>query len=167
MYSIKQTFRGNFFKLSAKVPEIAEKEMRIAMEKSVNLLHSKIVPKTPVDQGITRNSIMTMIQGKGIDIHGTVGSPLKHILPLEHGRKKASMPPVDVLTRWFQHKGLSPEQGRTIRQSVFLIARAIKRRGFKGRPDGWRMFQDAFDREKGKINGFFEQAVKVIVGKLN
>ena len=167
MYTIKQKFKGNFFKLSRKAPELFGKEIRIATEKGVNLLHSKVVPQTPVDQGITRNSITTFIQGKAVDINGVVGSPLGHILPLEHGRKKGSMPPVDVITRWFQHKGLSPEKGRTIRQSVFLIARGIARRGFKGRPNGWRMFSNTFMKEKQKVVGFYERAMVIIVGKLN
>lgn len=166
MYSIKTRFSGNFWKLASKAPEIYEKEMKKSLNKSVLYLQSKIVPKTPIDTSTARNSISTAVRGKGIDLHGITGTPLGYMLPLEHGRKKKVMPNIEAIQRWFTRKGLSPMEGRTIRQSVFLIARKIKESGYS-KPDGWQMFTSTFREEHNKIIDFLREGRDRIVKRLS
>lgn len=166
MYSITQKFTGKFWKESAKTPEIYSQEMRKGLEKSVNHLLSRIVPKTPVDTSTYRNSILPAIRGKGIDMYGSVGTPLIYSWPIEAGRKKKTMPNIEAIQRWFEHKGFSPREGRTIRQSVFLIARKIKEKGYSRR-DGWQMFTSTFKEEYNKVVGFLEEARDRIIKRLS
>lgn len=164
--SITAKFTGSFFKEAKNSPKIFDTEFRQAVNESILHLQSKIVPKTPVDQGFARNSITTKITGFALDLIGKVGSPLKYILPLETGRgagKKS--PPVDAIKRWVTRKGLNGI--RSVQQTAYLIARAIGRKGFKGRPKGWQMFELTFKQENNKVLAFFDKARDRFVARFN
>jgi len=166
-FSITTSFKGDFWKLAKRAPEVYETEMRKSLEASVMHLHGKVFEKTPVFQQDLGNSITTAIEGKALEIYGRVGTPSKYALPIEHGRQTGKWPNFEALENWFVKKGISPKEGRSIRQSVFLIARAIKNRGFAPpHTKGWKMFENTFKQEQGTILKLLGEARDRIVKRL-
>jgi len=166
-FSIETKFSGDFWKLVRRTPEIYETEMRKGLEASVMHLHGKVFEKTPVFQQDLGNSITTALEGKGLEIYGRVGTPSKYALPIEHGRLTGKWPNIEALKNWVVRKGIQPKEGRNIRQVVFLIARAIKNRGFAPpHTKGWKMFEKTFKQEQGTILKLLGEARDRIVARL-
>lgn len=63
------------------------------------------------------------VDTRGLD--ASVSSPLPEALPIERGRRPGTFPPPDALLAWAQAHGFTGPP--------FVLARAIARRGIKGR----------------------------------
>ncbi|MBV6425159.1 MAG: hypothetical protein NAOJABEB_02973 [Steroidobacteraceae bacterium] len=105
-----------------------------------------VVAHTPVGAtGHLRQSITQQVSGSGLLIEGRVYStdvPIK-VVSVEHGRKPGRMPPRGPIELWVRRK-LGGDAAL-----VFLIQRAIGRRGTRGA----HMFQQGFDSQLGRVQG--------------
>jgi hypothetical protein len=147
---------------------IADPELMRAMGQSVISIRNEVVPLTPV--GVNSrliDSIASQVTHEGpLSIVGRVGSTLKgEIYPevMEFGRKPGRMPPPSALERWV-HIVLKVED-KEAAGVAFRVARAIGRRGIKGKffmKRGWekarpavlRYFETALNRiAEGLSNG--------------
>jgi len=148
----------------AQYPQISERRLTEAMQKSVISLESAIKPLTPVGvTGRLRNSIASEVNREGpLSIVGKVGSTLsgeEYPAVMEFGRRPgASMPPYgegSPLARW-----VHIVMGDAV--SVFVVARSIATKGIKGK----KFMKEGFEKSKGKIQSFFDQALEQIAKDL-
>ena len=146
----------------AKYPQITDARLKTAMTKSVIAVESAIVPNVPV--GVSsrlRNSIASEVVHEGpLSIIGKVGSTLKgeeYPMVMEFGRRPgATMPPPQALERWVHLQlGVSVEEAPRV---AFLVARAIGRRGIKGR----EFMKKGWEKSQGAITGYFNEALNLI-----
>jgi len=113
-------------------------------------LEAAIKERTPVNTGLLRGSIASVMYGRPPFIEGVVGTPISYGAPVEYGRAAGKMPPVDAIEYWVRRKGIAPE-GQEHRVA-FLIARAIGRRGTQGA----YMFRDGFEAARPLIEQKFD-----------
>lgn len=104
----------------------------------------------PVDSGRLRNSITPEIRSEGRVTMGVVGSNVKYAAAQETGTRPF-MPPVKALETWARRHGTS----------AWVVARAIARRGIKGK----RYMQRAFEKNRSKIRSLIGGTVAKIVRK--
>jgi hypothetical protein len=152
------------------------------MEAATKFTVSKIVPGVPV--GVSsrlKNSIGSEIRTEGIgSIVGVVGSSLKdeeYPKVMELGRRPgAKMPPPEALVRWVHVKGLAGtysvkthrRQGGKAKvaqqdlQVAFMIARAIARKGIKGR----FYMKNGLDKARPSIAKFFKREMDEMMKEL-
>lgn len=148
-----------------KYDKIADKHLLTAMSQSVITVESAIKPLVPV--GVSsrlRNSIASEVKHlSALSIEGKVGSTLKgEVYPsvMEFGRKPGKMPPPSALERWVQLKmGVAPADVPGV---AFLVARAIGRRGIKGK----KFMERGWKQSKGKVHQFFVNALHRITNEL-
>lgn len=133
--------------LAARYPAAYQREVVTVLDLVTRRLESAVAEKTPKGVGGAAGlagSIFGEVKALGSTITGVVGTPFAYAKVIELGRKPGSkMPPIAPIALWAQRKlGLDEEMARGI---AFGIARNIARRGFKGHPDGWRMFEKTFN----------------------
>lgn len=142
---------------------IADKELRRFLTLSGQAMEAAVRPLTPVFQTRLRNSIVSKVTGSFPNsLQAKVGSTIakKEVYPavMEFGRKPgAKMPPPSALERWV-HLVLKVPTERA-RGVAFVVARAIGRRGIKGK----KFMQKGFEQSKPKMLIYFEQALNRIV----
>jgi hypothetical protein len=145
-------------------PKIAGKHYRKAMRKSVTTIEEKVKPLTPLFRGRLRQSIVSEVRGTGVELTGVVGSNLKkeaYPAVMEFGRKPgAKMPPPKALERWVWLVLKPPK--KMVKGIAFVIARAIGKRGIKGK----RFLQRGFERSKRQVYANFSKALADIVKEL-
>jgi hypothetical protein len=144
----------------------ADRHLHRFLELSTKTMEGEIRPLTPV--GVSsrlRNSIASQVVGTFPgSLVGKVGSTLKdEVYPavMEFGRRPgAKMPPPSALERWVHLKlGVPAEVQRGV---AFTVARAIARRGIKGR----FFMRQGFEKSKARIVTFFGQALDYITQEL-
>ena len=152
-----------------RAPQAAEKHSKTALRHSVNLIDKEW--KHTIPRGATggyKSSIYSKIEGSGPNMVGRVGSnitkPYAYPLVVEYGRKAgAKMPPPKALVRWV-HLVLkvptSPLSG--IRSAAFNVARAIGKKGIKGK----FLLTNAYKKSEPKVIGFFGKALDDIVKEI-
>lgn len=115
---------------------LAVVRVRAGMEESLAYLQGVVREGMSVDTGLGRGSVTTDLRGTRVDsLRGRVFSPLPHVLVMEEGRQPgAAMPPVAVIARWMERKGIEGD--------AFLMARSIGRKGITGR----HMFREAAEK---------------------
>ena len=104
----------------------------------------------PVDRGGLRASITPTVRVDGNVIMGVVGSNLDYAPYMETGTRP-HWPPLSALAVWARRHGTT----------AFVVARAISRRGVRGR----HYLQGAFEKNKSEIMRILERGVKGIVDK--
>lgn len=109
-------------------------------------IHAERVAKkeVPVDTAQTQNSIR--IERNAGRLGYKVKAHAKYAWYVHEGRKPGKMPPIDAVESWAKRKGIDP----------FLVARAIGRKGTKG-----KKFMDIAYRERK--NPFKLEANKLLV----
>lgn len=126
---------------------------REAMARITGMLRREVMARTPVGtSGNLRGSIFTEIKGEGRGaLRGVVASRAPYAGYVEFGRRPGgAMPPWregSPLYRWVVRNLES--QGGDFESVAFLVARAIARRGIRGR----RMFAHAFEENQSRIEG--------------
>lgn len=149
----------------AKYDQIADKHMVKAMQQSVTTIESAVKPLVPVGvSGRLRNSIASEVKTEAAgSIVGKVGSTLRgEVYPsvMEFGRKPGRMPPPSALERWVQLKlGVEPARVRGV---AFQVARAIGRRGIKGK----FFMKKGFEQSQAKVLQYFNSALTAITEEL-
>lgn len=144
---------------------IVNRNLRRAMQESLITIGSEVVPLIPVGVSARlKGSMGSEIKELGAgDLIGRYGSSLKdEIYPqvMEFGRAPGTMPPPEALLRWV-HLKINPgaEQEYSV---AFRIARAIKKRGIKGK----FFMKTGLERSKSRIAQFFEKAMDRIAEEL-
>lgn len=147
--------------------QIANAELAEAMERSVVVAVGAIRPLMPVGvSGQARQSVGSEVTRDGAgSIVGRVFSSIEDPYPypavIEYGRAPGTMPPPDQLVRWVQLKlGVPEAQAPGV---AFTVARAIGRRGIKGRFP----FKRGWEQVQARVAGFFDAALKRITERLS
>lgn len=144
---------------------IADPILRQAMDQSVISVVNEVRPLAPVGvSGRLRNSLGSQVTHEGpLSIVGKIGSTLTdEIYPeiMEFGRRPGKMPPPSALERWVHIVlGVPNEDAPGV---AFTVARAIGRRGIKGRffmKKGW-------EKAKPQVLKYFSRALERIAEAL-
>ena len=139
---------------------------REAMAGITKMLKREVMTRTPVGaSGNLRGSIFTEIKGEGRGaLRGVVASRASYAGYVEFGRRPGgAMPPWregSPLYRWVV-RNLEP-QGGDFESAAFLVARAIARRGIRGR----RMFARAFEENQSRIDKRIRELVDEIARRV-
>jgi len=130
-----------------------------AMHRTVELgsvdFEGGVIAHTPVGAtGQLRQSITHQVSGSGIMIEGRVFStdvPIK-VASVETGRAPGKMPPYAPIALWVSRKLGGDES------VIFLIRRAIGRRGTKGA----HMFEKGFQSQLGRVNARVNELMAIV-----
>lgn len=140
--------------LRAKVgPDLYRPPVRKAVERGLKEIEDTAKRLAPKDTGALRASITHHLDRAPIGgAFGWVGSALPYAAAVHEGRRPGSrMPPVSAIAAWLGRRG-----GDT--RLAFVVARAIGRRGIKGRP----FLKDALERSRGKVDSYLKDAADAI-----
>lgn len=150
------------------VPPIAREEAEVfrlareAMAGITGMLSREVMTRTPVGaSGNLRGSIYTEIKGENPSVlRGVVASRVPYAGYVEFGRRAGgAMPPWregSPLYRWVV-RNLESDNG-DFESVAFLVARAIARRGIRGR----RMFARAYHENRSRIDRRIRELVAEI-----
>jgi hypothetical protein len=122
--------KGEITKTLPQLPQRLRGAIVRAMRESAILIQSFAKLYAPVFRGLLRVSISQNVSEEGNRITGEVGSGLTYASVVEEGRNPwpgAMPPPSGDLRTWARRK-LGDER------LAFVVARAIKRRGFRAQP---------------------------------
>ena len=122
--------KGEITKTLPQLPQRLRGAIVRAMRESAILIQSFAKLYAPVFRGLLRVSISQNVSEEGSRITGEVGSGLTYASVVEEGRNPwpgAMPPPSGDLRTWARRK-LGDER------LAFVVARAIKRRGFRAQP---------------------------------
>jgi hypothetical protein len=160
MYDIDLSDLEKQLKTLERYDEIAARHLTGAMQQSVIILEGSAREFAPVYQGRLRQSIGSEVVRDAApgSIVGRVGSSLRgevYPLVMELGRPPGKMPLVEALRRW-AHLVLGDEG------LAFVVARAIGRRGIKGR----FFLKQAFEKNQARIGQFFTDALAALAKEL-
>ena len=137
--------------------KIADKHLTQAMQGSLIGIQGLARSNAPVFRGQLQNSISTSVKSVGPNIEGrvfsTIRSPYAYPLVMEFGRRPGKMPPPSALRRWVQLVIKPP--GELVDGLAYIVARAIGRRGIKGR----FFMKKAIESSKVRIGMLFREAV--------
>src|SRR5574341_1345001 len=160
-------------------PQISQRELKAAMQKSVVTIAREVKPLTPVGvSGELRSSIGSeVIQEGPTSIVGRVGSSITEAYPvvMEAGARPHFPPPGNLML-WVKRKQITGVYStKTHRRlgskanqfwedvgAAFMVARAISHHGIKGRffmKKGW-------EQSQARVNAFFEIALINIVSAI-
>jgi hypothetical protein len=165
------------FELEVETPKIPEQLKRLeqadkifvevskpAMQFTVLTVGSLARQRWPVGvSGRSRNSIFSKVQTLATEVVGRVGSTLKEVYPsvIEFGRRKGKRPPSSALERWvYLVMGVPKDRARSV---AYVVARAIGRKGIKGK----KIIRGAFADRQQRIRRRWEQAAERIVERLS
>jgi len=144
--------------LAKKYPEESRKARQAKLTEAVNLLEAEVKKRTPWGAGPIhlRDTIFGDVKMRGRKAVGILGTPLEHGEPVERGTKP-HFPPIGPLAFWVEKKfGYT---GKEARDTAFVIARAISRRGTKGA----EMFGRGFSAHEHRVRGILEEIPGEIV----
>ncbi|OGS32981.1 MAG: hypothetical protein A2218_10365 [Elusimicrobia bacterium RIFOXYA2_FULL_53_38] len=130
MIRITLNEKGGITKLLPELPQRLRAAIVRAMRESAILVQSYAKLYTPVFRGLLRVSIAQNVAEAGNKITGEVGSGVVYASVVEEGRNpwSGAMPPPSGDLRTWARRKLGDER------LAFVIARAIKRRGFRAQP---------------------------------
>ncbi|MCY3824870.1 MAG: HK97 gp10 family phage protein [Nitrospinae bacterium] len=164
--------RYESFEALVEAPPTAREEAEVfrlareAMAEVTEMLRREVVVRTPVGaSGNLKGSIFTEIKGEGRGaIRGVVASRADYADHVEFGRRPGgAMPPWregSPLYRWVV-RNLESRSGE-FESVAFLVARAIARRGTRGR----RMFARSFEENQRRIEGRIRELLDEIVRRV-
>ena len=119
--------KGDLTKALPNLPQRLRGALVQAMREAAVLIQSLAKLNAPVFRGMLRVSIAQNVAEDGARIVGEVGSGLPYASVIEEGRSSGWFPPPSALKAWARRK-LGDER------LAFVVARAIKRRGFHAQP---------------------------------
>ena len=135
-------------------PRVVEKHSHPAMQSSVDLVQRNVAPLTPSSSGTLRGSLEGQVRGTGTDIKGLVkpGKFQTYFAVQEYGRKSKKFPNINSIAA---RMGLD-------KNSAYLVARAIARRG----TTGYKYMQRGWDKSHKGVNRYFREAIHKIAREL-
>ena len=131
-------------------PELLGEPLRNFFNHSTMTLQRNAQMLTPVDTGRLRASETTEIDSSPIPLWGRTGTNVYYGIFVEEDTIP-HWPPVNALRGWATRHGMNP----------FLLARAISRRGTKGK----HMFSQSLASNKENISNFLQNAAYEIETK--
>jgi len=126
--------KGGVSKVLSGLPQRLRAALMQAMQDSALHIQSLAKVYSPVFRGLLRVSIAQSVAEEGDRIVGEVGSGVVYAQVIEEGRNPwpGPMPPPEQLRVWARRRGVAPfEPGWDM---GFVLARAIKARGFRAQP---------------------------------
>lgn len=122
--------KGDLTKTLPQLPARLRNAIVRAMRESAVLIQSYAKLYAPVFRGLLRVSIAQNVTEEGNRITGEIGSGLVYASVVEEGRNPwpGAMPPASGDLRTWARRKLGDER------LAFVVARAIKRRGFRAQP---------------------------------
>lgn len=145
--------KGEVTKVMAQMPERIRGAVLRAFQDITIQIQSLAKINAPEFRGLLRLSIAQHVEDQGSRIIGQVGSGLIYAPVIEEGRTVGWFPPPDSLRAWARKK-LGDER------LAFVVARAIKRRGFKAQP----YLQPALDSVTPRIESIFRARISEALG---
>lgn len=145
--------------------EISERHLRDALDGSLRGIQGLTRINMPVGvSGNARNSIDVEVKSLGGNVEGRVfsniRSPYPYPLVIEFGRKPGRMPPPSALRLWVRRVINPPD--RLINGVAYLVARAIGRKGIKGRYP----LKKAVESSRVRVGMFFREALDRIAKEM-
>ena len=132
--------------------------LRTMLTKSALAVESNAKKLVPVDTGTLRRTITHPVAGGLMPLVATVGTNAPYAVVVHEGRRAgAPAPPSGKLLSWMSRHGMDPK-------SAFVVARAIGRKGIKGRP----FLKNGFEASRSAIDGYsaaFQRDVEIMWGK--
>lgn len=122
--------KGEVTKVLPRLPQRLRAAMIQAMRESAVLIQSYAKLYAPVFRGLLRVSIAQNVADEGGRVVAEVGSGLPYASVVEEGRNPwpGKMPPPNGDLRTWARRKLGDER------LAFVVARAIKRRGYRAQP---------------------------------
>lgn len=120
------------------------------MKKAVEVITRAAKANAPVDTRALRDSITPGVTSRNNEVVGVVGSELVHAAVMEEGSEKKWWPPKDAIEEWAERRGIS----------AFLVARAISRRGLKGRKFLKRALNDNANRVVQEFKAYYNRLTR-------
>ena len=166
--------RYESFETLAEAPPTAQEEAEVfrlareAMAEITGMLGREVVMRTPVGvSGNLRGSVFTETRGEGRGaFRGVVASRVPYAGYVEFGRRPGgAMPPWregSPLYRWVV-RNLESRNG-DFESVAFLVARAIARRGTRGRRMFTRALEDNQRRVDGRIRELLDEIARRVGG---
>lgn len=145
--------------LSKRYPKESQAARHAKITEAVNLLERVIKKNAPYGAGPIhlRDTIHEKVSIQGERVVGIVGTPVEWGEPVEMGTKP-HFPPVGPIQFWVERKlGYSGDEAASV---AFLIARAISRRGTKGKKMFARGFEENEARVLSILNGIPDEIVR-------
>ncbi|HML23517.1 MAG TPA: HK97 gp10 family phage protein [Aggregatilinea sp.] len=137
-------------KLEQVTRDLQGEDMTRAFRESAMLVTRDAKILAPVDRGHLKASITPAVRQRDNVIEGVVGSNVAYA-PYQETGTRPHWPPLAALETWARRHGTS----------AYVVARAIARRGTKGR----RYLQGAFEKNRSAIQKRIGRAVNGIVKK--
>lgn len=168
-YEIETVGLDEQIELLREFPLLSNRELVIAMNKSVSRIENNVLPFVPVDRGTLRGSIGSDVKEiSSLSIIGRVGSSLSdEVYPkvMEFGREPGKkFPPMEPLEAWVRRVILRNEEDEgKIRSVTFLIARKIAKNGIKAR----EFLKQGFEKSLDDVKGYFAEALENIANGLS
>ena len=144
---VQITGMNELIKKVGNTPELLGAPLRNFFTHSTLTLQKEAQMNTPVDTGRLRASETIKIDTSPIPLWGRVGTNVYYGVFVEEDTRP-HFPPIQALAGWGRRHGIVP----------FLIARAISRRGTKGR----HMFRQSLETNKEQINNLLGGAANEI-----
>ena len=116
--------------------------LRKGLTTSALLVEGEAKRLVPVDTGNLRRTITHKVDGSAVPLFAEVGTNATYARAVHDGRRAgAKAPPVSAIRGWASRHGIPAT-------ALFVVARAIGRKGTKGRP----FLMNAFRAMHGKID---------------
>lgn len=126
--------------------------IRKGLTVSALLVEGEAKKLVPVDTGNLRRTITHKVDGSPIPAFATIGTDASYARAVHDGRRAgAKMPPLSALKGWAGRHGVPGNR-------VFLVARAISRKGIRARP----FLTDAMRAKVGQIEAAMRGAAAEI-----
>lgn len=149
MAEITVTLSPNLETLPARLTKALQVAHETSARELVNEVRQQIVGAGAVATFSLLRSVTKQFEERGAAQAWLVGSDLAYAPFVEYGRKPGKQPPVEAILKWLAIRGIQPGT----RGQAFAIARAIGKRGIKGRFP----FRRALDAQVPEIETTFER----------
>ena len=124
--------------------------LRTALTKSAMAIETGAKQLVPVDTHHLQRSITHHVDPSPVPLYAEVGTNVKYAPMVHEGRRAGRAPRTEYLVGWAKRHGYTG--------SLFVLARAIGRRGIKARP----FLKDAFSKAQHQVTGYLSAAAREI-----
>jgi len=131
--------------------DVVAGEINKGMNRSVQRVLTDVKKGTPVDTGRLRSSMTGVVEGRGSEIRGIVGTNVSYAPYSEYGTRP-HWPPLAALEVWARRHGTT----------AFVVARGIARHGTKA----YEMFRKGLEENVRWIENEFNEVGKRIAERL-
>lgn len=153
---VKVKISPQLLTLGSRLETVVQRAHETSARQQLEELRQQIIEVDALASFSLLRSIEKQFEQKDLIQKWLIGSQLNYAPFVEYGRRPGKQPPVDAILKWLAFRNIQPVN----RSTAFLIARAIGRRGIKGRFP----FKRALDVFFPQIEPIFE---KELLGAIN